>query len=530
MPRNSTNIWRILLSRLSKHAVAHLIIPLLIGIFVETLVAVFILEHTITSLFGTQLVPTISLIAGVFVSYILIMYVLIKKETSVRIAEGDLSYLDEQLDKAHSFFGVSIIPLKEWFDPAMQVYLAKLIARKFMANNFQHERVLIFFSDRESRNVWAPLMDENHYGRCLAHLHRDYEIPLSFLNRRQIFKILDELSVDEKHALGCYPTWTKWRLTHPLRRLPLRYLKRRIARLDFAVVGNGEKEPAVLCISKDGEEVRIAREIRGANATPYLRVASLIKEAVRDGDSHLSKDHDFVRRFSYARKQPVPGDSLVPFLQRSFDRALRSPYRESFDATIYIDYSADRGSYIVQETARYKCRQYADSIQDQCGWSLDRDSEIYRLDDFRITLKVPSHIVDSVDFKAKYPHLSGHKIILEPKDNKFVAPSSGLGHSYSLEDFKRIDELVVETYVKYRAPLTWDIVWIMRDTTKGFHVTIHYPPDLKPDGTILGVDQRAYHDHSQPGLYTLRYDSWMLPMSGFVFHLWDPHPNSTRDQ
>lgn len=509
----------------------HLIIPLLIGILVEAVVEVFVLKHTIASLIGIQSVRTISLMAGVFVSYTLIMYFLIKNETSARIAEGDLSYLDDQLDNAHSFFGVSIIPLKEWFDPAMQVYLAKLITRKFMANNFQHERVLIFFSNRESRNVWAPLMDENHFGRCLAHLHRDYEIPLAFLNRREIFKILDKLSEEERQALGCYPVWTSWRITRPLRRrLPLRYLKRRIPRLDFGVLSNGSGDPAVLRVSKDGEEVRIAQEIRGIDAKPYLTVANLIKETTRDGTSHLNKDHDFVRAFSYTPKQPAAAGRLVRFLQTSFDRALRNPYRENFDATIHIDYSDDCSSYIVQETVRYKCRQYAAFIQDQCGWSLESDSEIYHLDDFRITIEIPSHIFDSDDFRVKFPHISDRKIILEPKDHKFKATRNGLGYSYSLEGLRSIDELVVETFVKYRAPLTWDIVWIMRDTTKGFHVTIDYPPNLKPDGTILGVDQRACNHHSQPGLYTLRYDSWMLPMSGFVFHLWNPQVDPLRAQ
>lgn len=508
----------------------HLIIPLGIGIIVEYLVESFFLKETDTSTFGMQSVRTISLIAGVFVSYILIMYFLIKNETSARIAEGDLTYLDEQLDKAHSFFAVSVIPLKEWFDPSMQVYLGKLINRQLTANNFQHERALIFFSNRESRNVWAPMMDENHYGRCLAHLHRDYEIPLSFLNRQDIFKILDQLSEEERETLGCYPRWTSWHVMRPLRGLPLRYLNRRIARLDFALLGNGTGEPVVLRVSKNGEDVRIQRELKGETARLYERVATLIKETVRDKDLQLNKDHDFVRAFNYAPKRPMAADKLVNFLQASFDQALRNPYREGLHGLISIDYSEDRSSYIVEETVRYKCRQYNELIQEQCGWSMPGDSEIERLDDFRITLEIPGHIFDSREFSAKYPHISHHKIIFKPGDEGFVESKNELGYSYSLADFRRIDGLVVETYVKYRASLTWDIVWTMNHTTRGFHVAIKHPKNLRPDGTIMGVDRRACNEQRKPELYTLTYDSWMLPLSGFVFHLWDPQQNPLRNQ
>src|SRR5260370_29559869 len=191
------------------------------------------------------------------------MYFVIKNDTATRIAEGEYTYLEDTLSEVNSFFGVSIIPLEEWFDPSMQVYLAMLINRKLMPSNFEHERTLLFFSNRESKNATVPLMDENHYGRCLAHIHRDCEIPLSFLNRDEIFRILKSLSKDEKEVLGCYPRWTNWRITHLLRvnRIPLRWLRRRIPQLVFALVGKGEDPQAVFRVSKDGTDDHIAQTI-----------------------------------------------------------------------------------------------------------------------------------------------------------------------------------------------------------------------------------------------------------------------------
>src|SRR5205807_8797590 len=118
-------------------------------------------------------------------------------ERKKRIDEGSLAKLQDTLDTAKSFHGLSVIPLTEWFDPAMQVYLAKLFNRKLEPDDFEHGRTLLFFSNREYKSAMVPFVDENHVGRCLAHMHSDCDIPLSFLRREQIFELLEELSADE---------------------------------------------------------------------------------------------------------------------------------------------------------------------------------------------------------------------------------------------------------------------------------------------------------------------------------------------
>src|SRR5438445_413871 len=126
MPRHRISIWRILISRFRKHAMLHLIIPLSVGIVVEGLVEIFVLGNQGRFILSLYSFRTLSLMAGVFVSYVVIMYLVIKNDTAARIAEGDYTYLEDTLGEVNSFFGVSIIPLEEWFDPSMQVYLAML--------------------------------------------------------------------------------------------------------------------------------------------------------------------------------------------------------------------------------------------------------------------------------------------------------------------------------------------------------------------------------------------------------------------
>ena len=294
-------VWRILLTRLRKHSIYHLIIPLAGGIIVEALIERFIGENNnIVFLTGPTWFRTASLVAGVCVSYLVVMYFLIKKETRKRIPEMARAKLQDALDVAKSYYGVSIIPLTEWFDPGIQVYLAKLLNRKLEPDDFEHERTLLFFSNREYENANLPLMDEEHYGKCLALMHADCDIPLSFLRRNEIFEMLDELSIEENEALGCYPRWTNWRPLRFFRKLPLRWLRRRINELDFGVIVRSNLDKRVLRVSKHGDDVCIKEEIKGQAAQPYIKLVQIIRDRVYDPETNkLRAEHDFIRSYGY---------------------------------------------------------------------------------------------------------------------------------------------------------------------------------------------------------------------------------------
>jgi len=227
------------------------------------------------------------------------MLILIKKETVTREDNTNLAILQDTLDTATSYFALSIIPIQEWFDPAAQVYLAKLLNRKLASNGFDHERTLLFFSKKEYENSLRPLMDERYYGASLARLHKDCGIRLSFLQRGEIFDLLRRLaqtSATDIEALRCYPQWMRWKPIRFMHRLPLHWLRRRIPHLDFALAEQTDGTRSILRIAKRGEEIRIGEEITGKDAQPYERLIELIKDKVhKRGSAELNAAHDFVR-------------------------------------------------------------------------------------------------------------------------------------------------------------------------------------------------------------------------------------------
>src|SRR5690349_4872328 len=114
-------IWRILLTKLKKHSIYHLIIPLAGGIIVDIIIKLlFGDDNKIIKLIGPFNYHLLSLILGVWISWLIVMVILINQESKKRVDERTLATLEDTLNDATSYHGVSVIPLTEWFEPAVQ--------------------------------------------------------------------------------------------------------------------------------------------------------------------------------------------------------------------------------------------------------------------------------------------------------------------------------------------------------------------------------------------------------------------------
>jgi hypothetical protein len=219
-------------------------------------------------------------------------------------------------------------------------------------------------------------------------------------------------------------------------------------------------------------------------------------------------------------------ESLLNFLHTKIHGFIGSPYREGFDGRLSIECSDD--AYIVEETTTYKCRTVGDSIQDKVKWAMNKENEKEGLDDYSVTIEIPNNFFQSPEFRTQYPKVSAQKLTICKGDERFDLAENGLGFSFPLLDYKKIDGLFVEVFAKYRVSANRDIVWIMALPTKRFTSTVNYPRTLRLDATILGVDQREYRERVRSGVYSLSYDAWMLPTTGIMFHIWEPKAASAE--
>lgn len=200
------SVWRNISSRLRKHLLYHLVIPLIGGIVVEALVDQALVhkwiaeDNKIAKTWGLFIFRALILIIGVTLSWLLVMFLLIGRETRKNLSRRNLMRLEKRLDTATHYYGVSIIHLADWFEPGSQLYLAKLLKRKLEVDHFEHDRTLLFFSSHELKNIRVDLTDERHYAQCLALLHKDFGIPFRFSKEKKSFKFSKTSS---RRTKGC---------------------------------------------------------------------------------------------------------------------------------------------------------------------------------------------------------------------------------------------------------------------------------------------------------------------------------------
>lgn len=361
----SLSIWGIIFDRLKKHSVHHLIIPLIGGFAVEWLVhqfveTVFGHDEKVTKFVGTLSFRFSILVLGVGISWLVVMFFMIWHETNKRVEENALAILDENLKKAIGYHGVSVIRLTEWFDPALLLYVTRLMRRKLEANNLHHERTLLFFSDREEEKSKVEMTDEYYYGRCLARMHLDLRIPLSFLTRNDIFDLLEDAGDEEKRTLCLYPRWTNWRFLKQVQKVRLRHLRSRIPSLDFALVTNSDGTTTVLQFSKHGEKVNIKPETSKEKIKPYEDFITKIRGVVYESD-RLRASHNFLTRYwsdidwnsnNYPKAQAQVQSAAVSLSRREISENLALYHQVPFRVRRYcrfVDIAEGSGDMTVYE-------------------------------------------------------------------------------------------------------------------------------------------------------------------------------------
>ena len=286
--------WRILRRILRRHVTHHLLIPLIVGLVVDIVIAYSFthhvqrwheLKHYLLS------VERAGLIGGIFVAYFLVMYFVVKEETSISIDPGGRGVLRENLEDAVSFFALNTISIREWFGPAAQEYLSEIEKRRTNADVFRHERVLLFFSRKDYVDLVTPYIDK-HYTDSLVQMHKNYGITLAFLERKDIFGILASLSVGERKTVCCYQRWLTWCPTVILK-FPFWRLRRRMPELGCVLIEASGGRKSVLRISKHGENMRI-RQIPEKDVEAYVKLVGLIKAKIhRPGDGRLYSAYNF---------------------------------------------------------------------------------------------------------------------------------------------------------------------------------------------------------------------------------------------
>jgi hypothetical protein len=278
-------LLKILARILTKHLGLHLVVPLIVGLLFHA-VAVHVARHISwwNSLSELWSFESIVFVAGALLAYIIIMYFLIRRETSARIHGTDLAVLDSVMSEAASYFSTSTISMQEWFDPISQVFLSSIIKRKLQSATFQDQRILLFWRRGELDDLQSMFLD-GYYARRLSEIHIQYGTPVAYLSRQEIIEVVRKLPPEDKKRLGCS--------TNPV----ISKLWPSLRQLDFALVVSKNGAKHVLRVSKKGQNVHIDR-VPEDHVVSYEFVLRLIKDIIyKRGTMQFDEAHDFTRFF-----------------------------------------------------------------------------------------------------------------------------------------------------------------------------------------------------------------------------------------
>ena len=255
----------------------HLIAPLAVLILVETIAAhsdwrargfgVWFLDW----LWSTEALRTLSSVYGTFVA---IYLWLLWKEGATQVT--DIGAVDDVLLGASAYFAVSPTPIRDWFEPAAQAYLTKVIEHKNAEPALLHQRVQLFFTQADLQATQASHLD-GHHARCFAAWHEHLGVNLAFLKPPEVLNAIDAMTETERrYLLGWHYYlglgWSGFRPTC----LRLRAL-RRTRRLAFALVERGPNQPAIVLFKNKRHTLTITVLQTHLQIAAYARLAAEVR-------------------------------------------------------------------------------------------------------------------------------------------------------------------------------------------------------------------------------------------------------------
>jgi hypothetical protein len=219
-------------------------------------------------------------------------------------------------------------------------------------------------------------------------------------------------------------------------------------------------------------------------------------------------------------------DSFLEFFHSRIHKYIASPYREDVDYQLAVSEVAGREDcWHVDETASYKYRAAGTSIPVYVQWAGDSEPAV-EVEQLIFTLIFPRNISEMPDFKKKYPTVQESRLIFKLDDQPCkITVLTGTDQTCAeyklpLDEYCHIDGLGIKTHVRYKIQRGSPIAWGMAHPTRRFSVALGYPKEHLPVVNRFGFDDEcADEQDSNPGIYSLRYDSWLLPESGISIGL-----------
>jgi hypothetical protein len=198
--------------------------------------------------------------------------------------------------------------------------------------------------------------------------------------------------------------------------------------------------------------------------------------------------------------------SFLSYFHQTLHRYIADPYREDVTAELLCEEVNDSGIKIIEKVT-YACRKAGAAIQRNILWSADPDEFL---------------AVDKVKASVQYPYTHkkrGEVVQLFEKTNLDVRGLEKSEIEQSLESYKEVDGLIVILESHYTVSVQRFQYWQMAHPTRNFQIMVTFPREYKIQMKPLVLNENLCLITNVEGYSSIKYDSWMLPMSGIAWRL-----------
>ena len=307
---------------------------------------------------------------------------------------------------------------------------------------------------------------------------------------------------------------------------------------------------SAIAIEMKGEKPEQTLQSLGLKSLEHLSIAVLLLGAVgvmlefKSWSKYFEErlaDTIMTNKYLHARRQDELGTHLINVFEAYYEKELNykgsfleffrltlqdqivAPFREDIHTLITINKRND-GKWVVEEDTTFKCRKVSATsvIQDRVKWAISKSDIADDLEDYCVTLTLPDKIGDNFKDPEGFPNRLGQSYVF-PKRHELLKALDGdvLGFELSLEPLQDFDSLRVHENLKYAIYLDLFYGRAMSLLSKGYEVVFKYPEELELVVEWFGMDKPQPIVVKQTGLYSLNYDSWLLPDFGLAYQF---HP------
>ena len=229
-------------------------------------------------------------------------------------------------------------------------------------------------------------------------------------------------------------------------------------------------------------------------------------------------------------------DSFFNFMNNRLIDYISSFYREDVNEHVIIT-EGSNAELISVSTLTYVCRKGVNGIQPSVQYVFDQD-EILESLEHEIKCAIPCNDCRALSFHGKVPPneicpkpcQSCEEFIVNREsisslfqkwitlDEQKLTDGKDISIDHNLQEYKNCDKLIIQIRRKCIINKDRFQTWRMAYPTKGFSVSITYPPNYQFHHQSLLPDEQVLIAH-EGNSFSLQYHGWVLPHLGLVYSL-----------